>query len=315
MKNLSFILILVLISIHLNAQTAPPLSRDTIEVEGKYRTFEYFIPQDLKTAPSLIFVLHGSEGTVIGTRWFTGSEFEKISAERKNSIIVYPEGYEKHWNDCRQNASYKANTEDINDIAFFTEMINYFKENYKIDSEAVFATGISNGGHMCYKLAYEMPDKIKGIAPIVANIPQEASNDCAQTEKAISVMIINGTADPINPYEGGWVVIRQDSTRGEVSSTEATLNYWKHLLPSQTDYKLVKYENSNSNDNSTIEHYKYFCKESNQRVELVKVINGGHTVPLKNAPYLPSEWRDALGNTNKDVNAPLLVHDFFESLK
>ena len=315
MKNLSFLFTLVLVSIHVNAQTAPPLSRDSIEVEGKYRFFEYFAPDDLKRAPSLIFVLHGSEGTVIGTRWFTDFEFEKIANERKNCVIVYPEGYEKHWNDCRQNASYKANTEDINDIAFFTEMVDYFIQNFKINSEAVFATGISNGGHMCYKLAYEMPDKIRGIAPFVANIPQESTNDCIQTDKAISVMMINGTADPINPYKGGWVVIRQDSSRGEVSSTKATLNYWKNLLPCEADFKLVKYDDTNPNDKSTIEHYKYLCKESNKRVELVKVINGGHTVPLINAPYLPKEWRDALGNTNKDVNAVSLVLDFFESLK
>ena len=54
MKSLSFVFGLVLVSIHLNAQTAPPLSRDSIEIEGKYRTFEYFIPQDLKTEPSLV---------------------------------------------------------------------------------------------------------------------------------------------------------------------------------------------------------------------------------------------------------------------
>jgi poly(3-hydroxybutyrate) depolymerase len=68
-------------------------------------------------------------------------------------------------------------------------------------------------------------------------------------------------------------------------------------------------------DKSTIEHYKYFCKDSNLRVELLKVINGGHTFPLIDAPYLPSEWREALGNTNKDLDSPLLVLDFFESLR
>ena len=315
MKNLAFILALVMVVTQLNPQTAPALSRDSIEVEGKYRTFEYFIPQDVKTASSLIFVLHGSEGTVTGTRWFTNYEFEKIATERKNCIIVYPEGYEKHWNDCRQDASYKANTEDINDVAFFSDMIDYFAQGFEIDAKAVFATGISNGGHMCYKLAYEVPNKIKGIASFGANIPQKTTNDCVQTDIAISVMMINGTADPINPYEGGWVVIRQDSTRGEVSSTEATLNYWKDLLPCPSEFELVEYPDTNPNENSTVTHYKYFCKDSKIRVELIKVINGGHTIPLINAPYLPSEWRKALGNTNKDVDAPLLVLDFFESLK
>ena len=315
MKNLSFLFILVLLAIQGNTQPAPPLSRNSIEVEGTSRFFEYFVPADLDTLPSLVFVLHGSEGTVSGTRWFTANEFEKIATERKNCIIVYPEGYDKHWNDCRQNASYKANTEDINDAAFLSGMIDYFLQQYTIDKEAVFAAGISNGGHMCYKLAYEMPNQIKGIASFGANIPQAANSDCVPSGTAVSVMIINGTADPINPYDGGWVVVRQDSTRGEVSSTEATLDYWKNLLPCKNDFELVEYEDSNPNDHSTLEHYRYFCKESKIKVELLKVINGGHTVPLINAPYLPSEWREALGNTNKDVDAPLLIIDFFESLK
>lgn len=316
MKKLILIIALVSVSSEvISQQSERKLARDSININGFYRSFEYFIPINLMNASSLIFVLHGSNGSVAGTRNNTSYEFENIADNRKNYVIVYPEGYDRHWNDCRKNASYKANTEDINDIAFFSGMIEYFAQNFAVDSNAIFATGISNGGHMCYKLAYEMPNKLKGIAPFIANTPVEAYNDCIPRDTAISLMIINGTTDPINPYKGGWVVLGQDSTRGVVNSTEETLNYWKNLLPCNPSVEMVELENTNPNDSSTIEHYKYFCKDSKVRIELLKVINGGHSVPLINAPELSPIWRKILGNTNNDVNSPLLVVDFFDSLK
>lgn len=315
MKILIISTVLVLVSIEgISQNVQSKLSRDSIEVEGKYRTFEYFAPVILGSTPSLIFVLHGSNGNVDQTRMITSYEFEKIAAERKNYIIVYPEGYGRHWNDCRKTGGYIANKEDINDIAFFSEMIEYFVEKFEVDSERVFASGISNGGHMCYKLAFELPDKISGIAPFVANIPMETNNDCSPAHDAVPVIIINGTADPINPYQGGWVVVGQDSSRGAVHSTEQTVSYWKGLLPCEPNVEIVKYENSNTTDDSSLEHYKYSCYLSNTRAELLKVNNGGHTVPLINAPDIPPRIRKILGNTNKDVNSPLLVVEFFESL-
>jgi len=162
---------------------------------------------------------------------------------------------------------------------------------------------------MCYKLASKIPEKIKGIAPFVANIPEASNNECINTKSAIPVMIINGTADGLVPYEGCWLVLGQDST-GVVLSTEETLNYWKNQLPCEPEFEMGKYDDINPNDSSTLEHYKYFCKDSQMKVELIKVINGGHTVPLLNTPIIPPIMRGILGNTNNDVNSPLLVINF-----
>lgn len=290
------------------------LRKEAIIIDGKSRTFEYFVPKDLKSSSSLVFALHGSNGNVKDTRRFTNYEFERIASERKKQIIVYPLGYENHWNDCRMNASYKANQEDVNDIKFFEEMITHFHKKFHINKNKVFATGISNGGHMCYKLAYELPEKIKGIAPFVANLPEDFNNDCIPKNVSTSVLIINGTNDPINPYEGGWVVIGQDSTRGSVQSTEKTVAYWKSLLPCTVESETIEYEDYSSDDNSTVVHVKYAYHNTDKKVELIKVINGGHTVPLKDTPPIPERFKKIVGNKNLDINAPLIVVDFFESL-
>jgi polyhydroxybutyrate depolymerase len=316
MKIMFLIFSFLAVSIEGNGQ--PPdweLISDSIEVDGMCRIFEYFTPDNLRSSPALIFVLHGARSDVAGSRYFTNYEFEKIAEKRNNYVIVYPMGYENHWNDCRIHANISAVKKDINDIEFFLRMIDYFDKKFDIDPNSVFATGISNGGFMCYKLASEIPGKIKGIAPFVANIPEPSNNECINTKNAVPVMIINGTADGLVPYEGGWLVHGQDSTRGVVLSTEETLNYWKNLLPCEPEFEMVNYDDINPNDSSTLEHYKYFCNDSKMRVELLKVINGGHTVPLFDTPDLMPFMREILGNTNNDVNSPLLVVDFFESLR
>ena len=39
-----------------------------------------------------------------------------------------------------------------------------------VDAKRVYATGISNGGMMCYRLASEMSDRIAAIAPVAGTI-------------------------------------------------------------------------------------------------------------------------------------------------
>ena len=293
---------------------AEPLPSDSLQVDGRYRSFLYFVPEGLGKDPSLVFVMHGSGGSAEGLRNQTGHAFEDLAAERGATIIVYPQGYENHWNDCRARASYLANTEDVDELAFFSGMIDYFAKRFKVDPASVFATGISNGGHMCYKLAYEMPERFKGIAAFVANLPQSAGNDCQPRGIPTDIMIINGTEDPINPNDGGWVVIRGDSTRGEVLSTEQTTEYWTSLLPCKPVIEEIRYPDLVPGDGTQVEHVKYRCPESGQRVELVRVVNGGHTIPLLNAPPIPEEYQAMLGLQNSDLSSPALVLDFFESL-
>jgi poly(3-hydroxybutyrate) depolymerase len=48
-------------------------------------------------------------------------------------------------------------------------------------------------------------------------------------DKPIPVMIVNGTADPINPYRGGMVNLG-GAKLGNVLSSEDTAKYWAKLL-------------------------------------------------------------------------------------
>jgi polyhydroxybutyrate depolymerase len=74
---------------------------------------------------------------------------------------------------------------------------------------ATFAFGFSGGAHLALRLALETPDLLTAITAVGANLPAPSGNDCRlrDAEMAPSLLLINGSADPINPWEGGRVLL------------------------------------------------------------------------------------------------------------
>ncbi len=248
---------------------------DSILIEGHQRTFHYVLPDVIKAKASLVFILHGSGGSGPGQMKTTQNFIKSVSNE--NVILVYPTGYKNYWNECRKIASSLANTENINEEAFFTGMIDYFKSKYKINTKKVFAVGTSGGGHMCYKLALTMPDKITAITAIIANLPDDDNMDCTEAHKAIPVMIVNGTADQTNPYNGGFMG-SPTFTMGNVRSTDRSFHYWSDLAGYTGDPVKSLYPDTDPNDGKTIERYTFKSKKKPE-VTLLKVIGGKHDYP------------------------------------
>ncbi|PWK18793.1 polyhydroxybutyrate depolymerase [Arcicella aurantiaca] len=254
---------------------------DSVLVEGHYRTFHFLKPT--QTHASLVFVLHGSGGNGLQNRG-GAKKIEEI-APTENILLVYPDGYKRFWNECRKTANSAANLENINENAFFSLMIEYFEKHYKIDAKKIFAVGTSGGGHMAYKLGLTMPEKFKAITAIIANLPDTNNIDCVEKHVPIPVMIINGTADKTNPYEGGEVIIQNNLSLGFVRSTNRTFEYWSSLAGYKGTPKMESLPDNDPNDGKTIERYTF--KEKNKpEVTLLKVIGGKHDYPNDINVYL-----------------------------
>lgn len=200
-------------------------------------------------------------------------------------MLVYPDGYKKFWNECRKTANSDANIENINENAFFGGMISYFQEKHQINEKHVFAIGTSGGGHMAYKLALTMPEKFRSITAIIANLPDTNNLDCAERRVALPVMIINGTADNINPYEGGEVNLGKYINLGFVRSTDRTFHYWSALAGYKGEPQKELLPDNDPNDGKTIEKYT-FKKRRKPEVTLLKVLNGKHDYPKDIDVYL-----------------------------
>jgi polyhydroxybutyrate depolymerase len=254
---------------------AQPIS-DSILVDKNYRVFHFTKPKLLQPNASLIFILHGSGGNGIKMMNVTSGLQQEIKDE--NVMLVYPDGYKNFWNECRKAAPSAANIENIDENTFFNSMIEYFTRNYQIDKQHVFVVGTSGGGHMAYKLALTEPDNFRAITAIVANLPDTNNIDCTGTNKPISIMIINGTKDEINPYNGGPVNLGKNFNMGNVRSTERTFKYWASLAGYHGDPVKEILPDTDPADEKTIERYTY-TKKNKPEVVLLKVIGGTHGYP------------------------------------
>lgn len=248
---------------------------DSILVENHYRSFSYNLPKKSLKGGSVIFIMHGSGGSSKDIIAKT-TELQSIAGNDK-LLIVYPEGYQHYWNECRKYSTAAANKENINENAFFTAMIDMVYKKFTINKTKVFAAGFSGGGHMAYKLALTMPSKIKAIAAIVANLPDSASCDCSYANKALPVLIINGTDDETNHYNGGEMFVN-NANYGVMLSTENTFKYWANLAGYKTAPQKNSLPDKDLADHKTIESYSYH-QQNKPTVTLLKVIGGKHDYP------------------------------------
>jgi len=251
------------------------LITDSILIEQHYRTFQYNRPTGDIKGGSLMFIMHGSGGRSSDMLKHT-TKLEGRAAQDK-LVIVYPNGYKHFWNECRKYSTADANKENINEQAFFSKMINYFLEKYNIDKSKVYAAGFSGGGHMAYKLGLTMPEKIKAIAAVVANMPDSASCDCVLSGRSLPVLIINGTDDGVNPYNGGEMFVNNASF-GVVRSSANTFEYWSSLAGYNGTPEKKLLPDTDTTDHKTIESYIH-QQPGKPTVSLLKVTGGKHDYP------------------------------------
>ena len=256
------------------------------------RTYDVYIPSTLKKNTSVFFLFHASRGNSKDMRSSTGYDFEYL-AQEKGFLVVYPQGYKNHWNDCRATADYAANIQDIDDVGYFQQMIKSLEENYMINRKQLVVSGISNGGHMVFKLAHEIPKDILLYTSFAANLPVQDNNDCSLSQEEVNMIIFNGTNDPINPYDGGLVSILGNDSRGFVISAEETYNYWRDLT-SYEEEKIMTIPQLDSDSKTFV-----IKKESigSKYVALYSLVNGGH---IYASPYLKSSR--FVGESVRDIN-------------
>jgi len=277
-----------------------------IEAAGIDWTFDYYLTDDLPVNAPIVFVLHGSGMSGPQARAAYGYHFD-VLADEYGLLPVYPTGFDNHWNDCRDGADYAANVQDVDDIAFFRAMIDYLAANHRANRARVLVTGLSNGGQMAYRLALEAPELVTAIAPIAAGLPVPEETDCQASGESVPVAVMNGTRDPVNPYDGGPVSILGNDSRGRVMSSLASAQYFAHLAGHNVAPITRKLPDTDIEDSSTVELTTWSAHGLDE-VRHYRIVGGGHTVPSRTAS-MPAFL---LGPTNADIEAAEEIWAFFQ---
>lgn len=275
----------------------------TITVNSIQRTYYLHVPANLPKGKSvpLVMVFHGGGGEGIGTSRLT--KFNAL-ADKENFIAVYPNGVGNNWNDGRESfEASRAHKEKIDDVAFINAMLGAIAKEYKIDAKRIYATGISNGGTFSHYIGANLSNRIAAIAPVVGGMADPFYKNF-KPEKPVSVLIFQGTADPLVPYNGGYVA----RNRGKIISTDEAIKLW--LKNDAIKEKPISTESfdKDKDDGCTVDKFVWSGGKNKTEVVLYKLNGGGHTW-AGGSQYLS---RSIIGGICRDVDATEIIWEFFK---
>ena len=275
-------------------------ARAKITVEGHARTYSLHVPEDYdgKKVMPLLLALHGRLGTGAGQEKL--AHLDKVSDEH-GFLVVYPDGLDRGWADGRGGTP--SDRGGVDDVKFLSALIDKVESEYKVDAKKVFAVGMSNGGFMSGRLACDLSDRIAAVGIVGASLSENTAATC-RPRQPVSVMMIQGTADPLVPFEGGAL---RKGAGGVVLSHEAAVKKFVEVDRCTGEPK-EDHIADNARDGTSVDVTSYGSCAGESAVVGYVVNGGGHTWP-GGTQYLPAVF---IGKTTHNMDGSEVLWDFLE---
>ena len=265
---------------------------------GMTREYLVHVPRSYNGGPApLLIALHGGGGDADFQA--NDKNYGLITkSEQAGFIAVFPSGYSRMpsgilatWNAGR--CCGKAVEKNIDDVGFVREVIARMQKQARIDARRIFATGMSNGAMLSWRLACEAPE-IRAIAP-VAGTDNTARCNPAHPVPVIEFHAIDDDHVPFNGGKGDLSMVKVDFT-----SVAASQAKWVGLNRAEANAKRVLSVPGAHCD-------LHAARPSGAPVELCVTDSGGHS------------WPGAGGQRGRKqpsmaINANDLMWNFFSSL-
>jgi polyhydroxybutyrate depolymerase len=263
----------------------------TLFHDGLERTYIVYVPaiynEDISVP--LVINIHGLGSNA--TEQMIYGNFTAI-ADTANFIVVHPNGTEDGDGQTFWNAFSEIG---VDDVGFISAIIDDVSNEYNIDANCVYSTGMSNGGFMSYFLACHLSERITAIASVTGSMVIGLPETC-NAQHPTPVMEIHGTADGVVPYNGSIIS----------ESIDDVVDYWVSYNNCNTAAEFSEIQDIVTGDDCTAEHYVYTNGDMGATVEHYKVLGGEHS------------WPGAIINlnvTNMDFNASTEIWRFFRKYK
>ena len=265
------------------------------------RAFLQFVPaaHDGETPVPLVLNFHGlgsNGGEQILLTDFTSK------AEAEGFVVIHPEGSLAAGTETTFfNTDISGTSEQVDDVAFSAAMLDELEATLCVDTNRIFATGMSNGGFMASVLGCALSERFAAVVSVAGITYPEG--DCAPTRSA-PLLHVHGTADIVVPFEGGESSLLGDGGTLDGADIEfvpipGEVDQWAEEFGCDAEPEVVAFS-----DEVSVEDF-VGCEAD---LEFWIVDGGGHTWPgTPTALALQS----LLGFSTDDFNTTDLAWDWF----
>lgn len=272
----------------------------TVSVGTLQRSYLVHLPAtyDARKRTPVVVAFHGGGTNAENMVSFSGLN-EK--SDEAGFIVVYPSGsgrFRKMHTFNGGNCCGYAAANKVDDVEFTRKILDDLAASANIDPKRVFATGMSNGAIMAYRLASELSDRIAAIAPVGGPMGTATVNP----KRPVSVIHMHGTDDEFAPLRGGK---GRGFSGTAFYSVERSVQAWVEANGCGPEPVVTKVPDTAKDGTAVVRTTYGPCKDGAE-VVLVAIEGGGHTWPGRVPPLR------ALGRSTKNISANDLMWEFFE---
>ena len=286
------------------------------------RAYDLYVPRSTMGAPAaVVVVLHGGGGNALGASQMSCPGGDTTEAgclhrlgESARFVTVYPRGTappgageRRTWNAGGGVANYDcvsgfACSSNVDDVAYFTALLDALAARIAIDPDRIYFTGLSNGAAMTHRLACSLADRIAAVAAVGGAGQMDIAPGCAPA-RSVPLLQVHGTADPC------WTYVETDAaclgSTGIKIGVEASLAQWATRNGCDTTTTSVTLPDAAADGTTTTRVAWTGCAAA---VELLRIQGGGHAWP-NGYQYLPQA---AVGRVPRDFGSEP-IWEFFKA--
>jgi len=253
--------------------------RFLIAHRGLTRSYLVHMPTESATPLPLVINFHGGGGNGAGQQRFSGMD---ATSDRHLFIVVYPDGTGRMPRFLTWNAGTccgSATVQQVDDVGFVRALVADLEKKTPIDRRRIYATGMSNGGMMSYRMAAEAGDLVAAVAPVAGSMTLVQFHP----SRAVPILHIHSVDDPRALYNGGLgPPFPMTSSRVEHPPVEQQLRKWISFEKCSPDpvvaLRLVGSKGS-ADEGNTAKKYVYSPCANGSQIVLWKLTGSGHVWP------------------------------------
>ncbi len=267
--------------------------------DGRQRFALVHVPQQLSSPLRVVMAFHGAGSSAAAMVEFCGLN---AKADEAGFVAIYPNGTGRSADAATWNGGPHcgyAGRHQVDDVGFVRALVAVFQERHVTEQAPIwYATGMSNGGLMCYRLAEELSEIFPAIAPVAAAMGKVTCSP----RLPVSVVHLHGSDDQFVPFGGGMG--KRSLTRTPFISVPRSVEAW--VVANGCDPRpILTPLPALVDDGTCVECVEYDGGRMSTKVVLYRVQGGGHTWPGVPTAY------DFLGHTTENLRANDVIWDFF----